>query len=141
MNTIYGRDGNVYETGIRETNSEPFIQSESVKNELNQLEMQVENLKEQKYSELLRENKQLKEKLDKYENPKDMTLMMMWCTEKVKDKNKQLKGNWNKLKDFCEEATFYYTTGNGEYKTEMMGNARNGIDILNKMQELEKGSR
>ena len=53
---------------------------------------------------------------------------------------KNYKDNWNKLKQYCEEATFYYTTGNGKYKTEMMGNARNGIDILNKMQELEQGS-
>ena len=40
---------------------------------------------------LLKENQELKEKLDKYENPEDMTLMMMWCTEKVKDENKKLK--------------------------------------------------
>lgn len=65
MNTIYGRDGNVYETGIRGMNSEPFIKSELVKNELNQLEMQVENLKEQKYSELLRETQQLKDNWNK----------------------------------------------------------------------------
>lgn len=38
-----------------------------------------------------KENQELKEKLDKYENPEDMTLMMMWCTEKVKDENKKLK--------------------------------------------------
>lgn len=40
---------------------------------------------------LLKENQELKEKLDKYENPEDMTLMMMWCTEKVKDQNEKLK--------------------------------------------------
>lgn len=40
---------------------------------------------------LLRENQELKEKLDKYENPEDMTLFAMWCTEKVKDENKELK--------------------------------------------------
>lgn len=40
---------------------------------------------------LQQENKILKEKLDKYENPEDMTLMMMWCTEKVKDENQELK--------------------------------------------------
>lgn len=43
------------------------------------------------YDELLKENQELKEKLDKYENPEDMTLMMMWCIEKVKDENKELK--------------------------------------------------
>ena len=41
--------------------------------------------------DLREENQKLKEQLDKYENPEDMTLMMMWCTEKVKDKNKKLK--------------------------------------------------
>lgn len=40
---------------------------------------------------LLRENQELKEKLDKYENPEDMTLFAMWCTEKVKDENEKLK--------------------------------------------------
>lgn len=40
---------------------------------------------------LLRENQELKEKLDKYENPEDMTLFVMWCTEKVKDENLELK--------------------------------------------------
>lgn len=41
--------------------------------------------------EIFYENQELKEKLDKYENPEDMTLMMMWCTEKVKDENEKLK--------------------------------------------------
>ena len=51
---------------------------------------------------LQQENKQLKEKLDKYENPEDMTLYSMWCTEKVKDENKQLKDNWNELKEWIK---------------------------------------
>lgn len=45
----------------------------------------------QTVKKLLQENQELKEKLDKYENPEDMTLMMMWCTEKVKDENEKLK--------------------------------------------------
>lgn len=40
---------------------------------------------------LEKENQELKEKLDKYENPEDMTLFTMWCTEKVKDENQALK--------------------------------------------------
>ena len=43
------------------------------------------------YLDLLKENQELKEKLDKYENPEDMTLFAMWCTEKVKDENLELK--------------------------------------------------
>jgi hypothetical protein len=45
----------------------------------------------QTVKKLLQENQELKEKLDKYENPKDMTLFAMWCTEKVKDENQELK--------------------------------------------------
>lgn len=41
--------------------------------------------------DIQKQNQELKEQLDKYENPEDMTLMMMWCTEKVKDENEKLK--------------------------------------------------
>ena len=71
--------------------STTLVQEELVKNELNQIELQYNALKQQKFNELLKENQELKEKLDKYENPEDMTLMMMWCTEQVKDENKKLK--------------------------------------------------
>lgn len=48
-----------------------------------------------------KENQELKEKLDKYENPEDMTLMMMWFTEKVKEENKQLKKKYeNSVADY-----------------------------------------
>lgn len=61
---------------------------------------------EVQYWELKKKNKKLKEKLDKYENPEDMTLMMMWSTEKVKDKNKELKKQLeekeNQQKEFIE---------------------------------------
>lgn len=45
----------------------------------------------QTVKKLLQENQELKEKLDKCENPKDMTLFAMWCTEKVNDENQELK--------------------------------------------------
>lgn len=67
MNTVYGRDGNVYETEIRGMNSGSFIQSELVKNEANQIELQYNDYKNQKFNELVKENKQLKEKINKLE--------------------------------------------------------------------------
>lgn len=73
---------------------------------------------------LKKENKQLEEKLDKYENPEDMTLFAMWCTEKVKDENKQLKDNWNDLKKYAKEVI---STDNELY----------GTDLLDKIQKLE----
>ena len=37
------------------------------------------------------ENRRLKDKINTYENPEDLTLMFMYCDEKAKDKIKQLK--------------------------------------------------
>lgn len=56
----------------------------------------------QGYVEMIEEeNKQLKEKLDKYENPEDMTLFTMWCTEKVKDENEKLNKKYvNAVADY-----------------------------------------
>ena len=41
--------------------------------------------------ELQQENKELKEKINTYENPDDLTLMFMYCDEKAKDKIKALQ--------------------------------------------------
>lgn len=49
------------------------------------------------------EIKELKEKLDKYENPEDMTLMMMWCTEKVKDENQALNKQLEDKEDYINK--------------------------------------
>ena len=84
--------------------------------------------------QLQQENKQLKERvnyLERSNNRREDTMI------EQRQEISNLEDNWNKLKQYCEEATFYYTTGNDEYKTKTWGNARNGIDILNKMKELE----
>lgn len=110
---------------------------------------------------LQQENEQLKEKIDKYENPEDMTLMMMWCTEKVKDENKQLKkqleesknlknkllvynasikGNWNKLKEYIKETKlkeFEKSYGKRYGKTFAQAEIIVCNMILDKIQELE----
>lgn len=59
----------------------------------------IEQLYDGFYYPLLVEYKELKEKLDKYENPDDMTLMYMWCDEKLKDENKELKKQLEEYKD------------------------------------------
>lgn len=41
--------------------------------------------------DLRKENKDLKEKINTYENPDDLTLFYMWLDEKAKDKIKELK--------------------------------------------------
>lgn len=55
---------------------------------------------------LKKENQELKERVEMYENPADLTLMFMYCTEKVKDKIKQLqqeKESLNSLVNSCQE--------------------------------------
>lgn len=52
------------------------------------------------YDDLQQENKELKEKINTYENPEDLTLIFMYCEEKAKDKIKQLKSVINKAQDF-----------------------------------------
>lgn len=133
-------------------------ENEQLKNDINKLqkELNEENLQCSKYSigfnNLKEKNKQLKEqllvaqtneetfRLEMEDITKTLGLDEDTIFDDVKACVKNLKDNWNKLKEYCEEVTFYYTTGNGEFKTEMVGNARNGIDILNKMQELEQGN-
>lgn len=43
------------------------------------------------YDKLQQENNQLKDKINTYEDPEDLTLMFMYCDEKAKDKIKGLK--------------------------------------------------
>lgn len=132
MSTIYDRDGNVYELGISgTTNSENKLIIEQL-NKFGRVPQTFELL--QMIKQLEQENKKLKEILDKYENPKDMTLMMMWCTEKVKDENKQLKSNWNELKEIIRKKQDHYRYfKDNRYRTFLS-------ELLDKMKELEQGS-
>ena len=74
----------------------------------------VKEIKED-IKQLQQENEKLKKKLNKYESPEDMTLMYMWCTEKVKDENKKLKNQQKEFIKYLEEErerclTFYSYT-------------------------------
>ena len=87
-------------------------------------------------NKLEQENTELKERINTYENPEDLTLMCMYCTEKVMDEIYKLKDNWNKLKEWLED----------EYKRcDEMGNPAVGYAMgqinrtKNKMQEIEGG--
>ena len=52
---------------------------------------------------LLNKNQQLKEELNKYTDPKDLTLMFMYCDEKAKDKIKCLEQENQQLKEQLEQ--------------------------------------
>ena len=84
----------------------------------------------EEFTSLLKENQELKQKLDKYENPEDMTLMMMWCTEKVKDENQklqeQLSSNTLQLEELKKQVE--------EYKKKLM------VATKMEMKEIDKNT-
>ena len=91
----------------------------------------------EKTNRLEKENAQLKEKLDKYDNPVDMTLMMMWCTEQVKDENKKLKKQLeDAITSYTEEHNLRH---NSDLKLDVLENQQKEfIDYMNKtIEELE----
>ena len=53
--------------------------------------------------------------------------------------NQELKDNWNKLKEYCKENTLCYEVGDDE-NTKLIGSKIHGLNVLDKMQELERGS-
>ena len=57
--------------------------------------------------------------------------------EELQQENKQLKDNWNKLKEYCKENTLCYEVGDDE-NTKLIGSRIHGLNVLDKMQELER---
>ena len=57
----------------------------------------------------------------------------------LQQENEQLKDNWNKLKEYCKENTLCYEVGDDE-NTKLIGSRIHGLNVLDKMQELEQGS-
>ena len=57
----------------------------------------------------------------------------------LQQENKQLKDNWNMLKEYCKENTLCYEVGDDE-NTKLIGSKIHGLNVLDKMQELEQGS-
>ena len=55
------------------------------------------------FMDLERENHQLKEKINMYENPEDLTLFYMWLDEKAKDKMKELEQRIDKAIEYIEK--------------------------------------
>ena len=58
---------------------------------------------EKQIKQLQQENKELKEKINTYEDPEDLTLMFMYCNEKAKDKIKELHNKIDEISVFIKE--------------------------------------
>lgn len=59
------------------------------------------------------------------------------CIEQIQQENKQLKDNWNKLKEYVNEVGSPFVDGYGYVQIE--DKIVYVDDVLDKMQELEKG--
>lgn len=86
-------------------------------------------------AKLLKENQELREKLDEYENPENMTLMMMWCTEQVKDENKKLKkqleNKYEKVGTLTNELLYEENTKLINQQKEFINYLNSYINLLN----------
>lgn len=58
--------------------------------------------KEEYVIDLEQKNEELQERIKKYEDPEDLTLMFMYCDEKAKDKIKELKERINKAIEYIK---------------------------------------
>lgn len=85
--------------------STTLVQDELVKNELNQIELQYNALKQQKFNELLKENQELKEKylnaVADYETTmfekEQLNSLVNSCQEEIRQLKKQVEKNDRKL--------------------------------------------
>ena len=82
--------------------------------------------------QLQQENKILKENTENNDK-------VNWENMLLKKENEQLKDNWNKLKEYCKENTLCYEVGDDE-NIKLIGSRIHGLNVLDKMQELEQGS-
>ena len=82
--------------------------------------------------QLQQENKILKENA---ENNDKVVDKVNWENMLLKKENKQLKYNWNKLKEYCKENLYFYSG----LQNEDLEEDTSIQNILEKMQELEKG--
>ena len=89
--------------------STTLVQDELVKNELNQIELQYNALKQQKFNELLKENKKLKEKIKK---------LSQWDINKDTRNSRQRVANAKLLKE-NQELKQKYENAVADYETTM----------------------
>ena len=68
---------------------------------------------------------------------KDQKILYKYIKQ-LQQENKRLKDNWNKLKEYCKENTLCYEVGDDE-NTKLIGSKIHGLNVLDKMQELEQG--
>ena len=110
--------------------------------------MDKEEIKDylKRVDELKQENKQLKIQIsareeeyreleDKY---KELDKMCELYSKSLYNAElNQYKNNWNKLKEYCKDNVLCYEVGDDE-NTKLIGSRIHGLNVLDKMQELEE---
>ena len=94
------------------------------------------------YNDVYKENKRLKMIIKEYERlnkENDRGFKITNVQEYNIDELLNYKYNWNKLKEYCKENTLCYEVGDDE-NTKLIGSRIHGLNVLDKMQELEQGS-
>lgn len=59
-----------------------------------------------RFNEYEKEIQELKEKIETYENPEDLTLMFMYCDEKAKDKIRELEKQQKQFIEYLENEIY-----------------------------------
>lgn len=72
-----------------------------------------------------------------YESYSSEVERMQKCIDELLQENKILKDNWNKLKEYCKYNVLCYEVGDDE-NTKLIGSRIHGLNVLDKMQELEE---
>lgn len=85
--------------------STTLVQDELVKNELNQIELQYNALKQQKFNELLKENQELKKQLEnKYKKVGTLTNEILYEENtKLQQENQQLKERIERIDNYLDK--------------------------------------
>lgn len=107
MEERYGEE--LYKEYLEKENKE--LREENLYLKLNNPEQNIEHLRivkenKRKIDNLRKQNKELKEKINVYEDPEDLTLMFMYCDEKAKDKIKELHNKVDKAIKYIEHRKF-----------------------------------
>lgn len=90
--------------------STTLVQDELVKNELNQIELQYNALKQQKFNELLKENQELKLELSGYRQAILNNKEMLGLKEQNEELKKQLENKYEKVGTLTSELLYEENT-------------------------------
>ena len=90
------------ETNYVHKDSTTLVQDELVKNELNQIELQYNALKQRKFNELLKENQELKKQIETLEKVNKQLINKLDRYDAIVDERDELKKQKEELRDYLK---------------------------------------